>query len=361
MKARLLNQPKDYERLGINPEKVEVWEDRRRNMNTAPNNWEWWYFDAMLDDGTTAIVQFFTKGGADIKSKGDHPSIMIKVDLPDGTHYQEYLKFKVSETSYGEDQCDVKFANHYFKGDLKEYRIYVEQTNGLGADIKLESVATPYRPGSSYIGFNSDEEYYTWLCAVPRGKVTGTLTVGGKTIQVSGRGYHDHQWGSFNIHKEFNHWVWARQSFDDYTMLVFDMVTNKKTDYTRLPLVFIQDKDGNLVFESTDNVACEVLEEYHDTETSDKIYPKSIKYTFENDGKRVDYSLDMKNLIEARGMKTIPVVMRMAMKTMKLNPSYARYLGESKLKLTDGDEIIERSGELIYEFMFSGDSFKGHM
>ena len=34
---------------------------------------------------------------------------------------------------------------------------------------------------------------FTWLCAVPKCEVSGTLTVGGQTRQVKGSGYHDRQ------------------------------------------------------------------------------------------------------------------------------------------------------------------------
>jgi hypothetical protein len=359
-KAKLLDQPKDFERLGVNPEKVEIWEDRRRNTDTRANNWEWWYFDAILDDGSTAVVQFFTKGGAEVKLNGDHPMITVKITSPDGTHYQGKFNTKADDAFYGENQCDVRIGTNTFKGDLREYHITVDSINEISADLVLTSMSQSYRPGTAFFTFDSDDEYYTWLCAVPKGKVNGTLTYGGKTVQVSGFGYHDHQWGSVNYLKEWNHWVWARQSFDDFSMLVFDMVSSKKTEYTRFPIVFIQDKDGNIVFENLQGVDCKVLDEYKDNEASGKDYPKSIQYTFKNNGKQVDYSLAVKDIIEAQGIKTIPLAMKLLMKTLKLNPSYSRYKADGKLKLMDGNTVVERSGELIFEFMFPGDSWKGH-
>lgn len=358
--ARLLNRPEDFKRLGINPEKVEVWEDRRRVSSPAPNNSEWWYFDSILDDGSTAVIQWFTKSGANIAKAGDHPAIAVKITAPDGTRFQNTFKFKSDDTSYGEDQCDLRFGANTCKGDLKTYHIHMEPADGLGSDLILESMTTPYRPSTGYITFGSDEEFYTWLCVVPKGKVSGTLTYGGETHQVTGFGYHDHQWFGVNFQKKFNHWVWARQSFDDYTMLTFDMVTNKESGYVRFPIVFIEDKDGNIVFENTQNVTCNVLDEYHD-EASDKDYPKSIRYIFENDGKRVDYALDFRKIIEANGKNNIPFVARMAIKAMGINPAYTRYLSNGTMKLTNGDEVIERTGELIYEFMYPGETYKGHM
>lgn len=359
--AKLLDQPNDYERLGVNPNKVEVWEDRRRNSDTRPNCWEWWYFDSILDDGTTVVIQFFTKGGRHLKENGDHPAVTIKVTMPDGTKYSEELSVKAKEASYGDTQCEVRLGEHLFQGDLKEYHIHVKKTKKLGVDLKLTSMSKPYRPGTAYFNFGSEDKYYTWLCAVPKGEVTGTLTIGDKTREIHGFGYHDHQWGNVNFVNEWNHWLWARQSFDDYSMLVFDMVSNKNTEFTRFPIVFIQDKDGNIVFENTHHVSCEVVEEYHDDEVSGKDYPQKICYTFKNDGKRVDYTLQVKKILETMGSKNLPLVRRLALSALGMNLSYTRYLADGELTLNIDGETIERSGELIYEFMFPGDSYKGHI
>lgn len=358
--ARLLNRQEDFKRLGISPDKIEAWEDSRRNNNHAQNNFEWWYFDAILDDGSTAIIQWFTKAGRDILKKEDCPRISVKITAPDGTYYHKDFKFDEKDTYYGKDQCDLKFGPHSFKSDLKNYQIHMETIEGIGADLTLESMAMPYRPGTSYIQFYSEDEFFTWLSVVPKGKVAGTLTYGGKTHQVTGFGYHDHQWFSVNFQKKFNHWVWGRQSFEDYTVLIFDMVTSKDSGYRRIPILFIEDKDGKIIFENTQDVICTILDEYHD-EISDKDCPKAIHHVFENNGKKVEYTLTSEKVIEANGKKNIPLPARLALKAMGMDISYTCYLANGAMKLTDGEEVIERSGEMIYEFMYPGETYKGHM
>jgi hypothetical protein len=41
-------------------ETVAPWEDGLR-AETGPGHFEWWYFDAHLDDGSTAVIVFATK------------------------------------------------------------------------------------------------------------------------------------------------------------------------------------------------------------------------------------------------------------------------------------------------------------
>jgi predicted secreted hydrolase len=143
------------------------------------------------------------------------------------------------------------------------------------------------------MAFGDDEDqYFTWLCSVPRGKVGGTLTVDGKTAPISGFGYHDHQWGNVHTAMIWNHWIWIRQSVGDYNILVFDLVANRELGFKRYPLVFIQDKEGRTVFENTENVQCEVMEEYLQEKTQ-KTHPKSFKYTFQDGEKKVEYTVAM--------------------------------------------------------------------
>ena len=68
-------QPEDYERFGIRPEEIQPWEDGRRT-DGFPGDYEWWYFDANLEDGAKLVVVFQTKELAEI-NKPLTPTIRI--------------------------------------------------------------------------------------------------------------------------------------------------------------------------------------------------------------------------------------------------------------------------------------------
>jgi hypothetical protein len=50
----------DYERLGLARGDIKPWEDAART-DDRPGTYEWWYFDAHLDDGSTLVVVFMDK------------------------------------------------------------------------------------------------------------------------------------------------------------------------------------------------------------------------------------------------------------------------------------------------------------
>lgn len=358
--ARLMNTPEDYARLGINPDQVELWEDGKREVST-PNHFEWWYFDGILDDGTKVVVQFLSKPGPYFKLNGDHPSVKFTVTLPDGTKFHREPFFKAKETSMSKEKCDLRYGKHTVTGNLKDYTIHFEEMDGLGCDLKLHSLSSPYRPGSAYFGFNDDDHYYTWLCVVPRGELTGTLTINGKRQTVHGRGYHDHQWGSVNFHEVFNNWVWARQNYEDYSLLVFDMVAREEYGRKRFPIVFLQDNEGNLLFDSTEGVSCQVLDQFNDAEGSGKDYPSEIQYRFEKNGKVLDYHLKMTESIENMGVRNMGFGRQLMVKLMKLTLSYIRFTGVGTMDFNDGTQTTHRENSLIYEFMYPGLDYKGYM
>jgi hypothetical protein len=59
-RVRLADRPADYKRLGIAPIEFAEFEDGQR-ISTERGHYEWWYFDAHLDDGATVVVVFYTK------------------------------------------------------------------------------------------------------------------------------------------------------------------------------------------------------------------------------------------------------------------------------------------------------------
>lgn len=281
----------------------------------------------------------------------------------DGRTYEKHPAFRPEQCRFAKEACDVRLGSNLFQGDLETYRILVDSSDdGFGVDITLKSQSKPYRPGTSYFEFGDD--YYTWLCVVPRGEVTGTVTLDGVPHEVHGRGYHDHQWGSALFWSLWNNWLWARHNFEDHSLLVFDMVASKKYGYQRFPIAFLQDKDGNIVFENTKDVNYQLIEKYRDTD-SGKYYPRRSKYTFDVNGKHIEYELEERKVLESQNAKArkMPAPAVLMLKLKGLDPSYVRYEATGDLTVTEGGkETLHRDGALIYEFMYPGtEDFSKHV
>ncbi len=374
--VRVMNQDKDYKRMGTGKGSIEAWEDGKRDDDRA-GVYEWWYFDMILDDGSKAVIHFNTKDNKTIGKDGTIPSVVIKITAPDGREYKDNVILKKEDAHFGKDCCDVKYGPHFILGDLLTYTIHVDQTGGVngtdgaggtgeasnvGADLKLVSTSKPWRPGAGGFVFDYDEKgYFTWLCAVPRGKVSGTLFYNGKKHHVTGEGYHDHQWGNMKHNTTWDHWIWGRQNFGDYALVLFDIGTQKKFDYERLSMMFLEDKNGNIVLEDLETPKCRLSEEYQE-KLSGKMYPKEIQYVFKQGAKSLSYNIRQKEELESRdAASSVPKPIQWVLKMKGMHPSTTRNYADGTMILKDGDKVIKRNGKMIYEFIYMGLTVKEKM
>ena len=58
--ARFADKPEDFAKLGIQPGRIEVFEDGMRTEG-GPGGYEWWYFGSHLNDGSSLVIVFYTK------------------------------------------------------------------------------------------------------------------------------------------------------------------------------------------------------------------------------------------------------------------------------------------------------------
>lgn len=360
MEARLLDRPEDYKKLGISMEKVEPWEDGKRT-EAKRGYTEWWYFDAEMEDGTRIGLNYSTNSPSGEQEDGYHPFVYINIQQPDGQVIQDSIMFGNDDISFGEGICDVRIGTHWAKGNLKNYEIHYDPVNGIGADLKMKSTSSPWRPGTAYFTFGNGDEndkFFTWLCAMPKDEVEGTITVNGETRSVKGQAYHDHQWGSTQHIFVWNHWLWARQHTEDFSILMFDFVARKEYGYKKFPVFCLQDKEGNIIFENTRDVKYEVLEEYVQ-EASGKTNPKVSRYTFEHDGKKVQYTLSVDDeLVFMDHYTSAPAPVKAAYDRLGVKPSYTRYNATGEVVLTEGETVKKSTGKLMYEFSYYANEYR---
>lgn len=373
--VRVMDRDEDYQRMGTKKGVIEPWEDGKRDDDRA-GVYEWWYFDMILDDGSKAVIHFNTKDNKTIKKSGTIPSVVLKITSPDGKEYKDNVVLTAADAHFGTACCDVKFGPHSIYGDFKEYKIHVAPTGGVcgtdgagghgaasdvGCDLTLTSLAKPWRPGAGGFAFEGGG-YFTWLCAVPRGTVCGDLYYNGEHHTVTGAGYHDHQWGNVAHNKTWYHWIWGRQDFGDYAMLTFDICTQKKFGYTRLPMFFLEDKDGNLLLEQLTTPKCRIVEEYTEKLTGKK-YPKEVAYTLTQGKRKLVYTIRQQEELESRDAGAqMPKALLKVLELKDLHPSTTRNFAHGKMTYTDeSGKTVTREGDMIYEFVYMGMNYRAHM
>lgn len=332
----------------------ERWEDGQR-VPVDRKHFEWWYFDAELDDGSVLVIIFGPKPFFDTHYPIS-PLVAIDYTDPSGKHTREFYFVKRWKKNYSssQEQCEVRLKDNYFIGDLKTYEIKAA-TKSIAAEIKLESLAQPWRPGNGFFYFQNEavdkEKYFAWLPAVPYGKVSGTITVNGKKKQVNGFGYHDHNWGNADPCRMFDHWYWSRTRFDDYTLLACNLVSSKKYNYKQIPLVLLLDKTGIVTDDNTKITVIQKQIEKHPR--TRKMVSNSLEFNFNDDKIKFTLNLQRKKDLVLQNL-AIMNSPHLFFHQIGKNPWYHRFLGKSELVLEKDGKKEHYESSVIYELMYFG-------
>lgn len=353
--ARLAVKDTDYQRLGIKKGEIAFWEDGVRTTGKK-GEYEWWYFDAKLQDGSSLVIVFYTAPMTAMK-KGFFPSISLNLTRSNGTAVKDSQEYEASQSFYDRERCRIRIGKSSFEGDLHTYAIHYE-TDAVKADVCLKGNMDAWRPETGHIFFG-EEKYFAWLPSVPEGYVEAAITINGRTETITGTGYHDHNWGNTGMFRLMHHWYWGRAKIGEYQAITSYITGQKKYGYEHFP-IFMLAKNGELLADNGKYVTFEQKGAVLDTVTG-KHYHKYLIYDY-NDGRqhyRITYK--MENLIEQFGMSANPSgakttnLMRMGLRLAGLDPSYLRMTGRVKLEKFEDEKVTERIiSPALWEMMYFG-------
>ena len=216
---------------------------------------EWWYFDAVLENGYSVHIGFriyhirgfgIIQSRIDIYKDGKVIAEELKIDL--------FSKFVVDThfpTINIGDKTVVKFDNDAY-GRNKEWRYNVKfSINDNAVDLLFTGTTK---------GWKIETLDTCWAVPLPKAVVTGEITVDGKKLQVKGLGYHDHNW-SYSPVTAMNNlgWYWGRISSDTINITWAKTIQNR----ARTDIIAVANKDGDIFYNinpenvdiSTDNYA----------------------------------------------------------------------------------------------------------
>ena len=352
--AKLAKEAEDYKKLNIAPRDIAQWEDGFRT-DPAPGNFEWWYFDAHLDDGTAVVVTFYTKP----ISRPDlplTPHVSINITSPDGTSIDKYLTLPVEQFSSSKDSCDVRIGDNQFIGDLNTYRITATIEDVL-VDIELTGGVPAWRPrtGHVYHGCeNEADKFFAWLPSVPQGQVKIKYSVAGKLTEATGIGYHDHNWGDAPMPDLMHNWYWARAKVGPYSVIAAYITAAKKYDYSPY-VIFLLAKDGEVIADDETKVSFSTKENVTD-DVLGKPVANISTYTYtDNDTEYVVTFNREKTILQERYRDSLPFAKRMLAIIAGINPGYMRFTGSATIEKRVNGEAVETLEEpAIWEQMYFG-------
>ena len=343
----------DYARLGLARREIKPWEDGART-DDRPGTYEWWYFDAHLDDGSKLVVVFMDKD-LTTPQKPLEPTIRLNLDLADGRSFQKFATFDPVAWSSTKDHADVRIGENRFSGDLHTYRI-TATVDDIAVDITLEGEVPAWRPETGYMLFGADQKReFAWLPSVPQGKVTVSYRIGDERHETTGTGYHDHNWGNVGLMEIIHDWYWARGQAGPYSVIASYITGDAKYDYAAIP-IFMLARDGALIGDDPSRLTFEALAPFTDSVTK-KPVANITRYSYDADDERYVVTFTRhRDLARVRMIEGLHGVKRVAAELLRFDGAYLRFSGEIRVEHYRGDALVDQyvTDDAIWELMYFG-------
>lgn len=334
-------------------ESIQPWEDGLR-AETGPGSFEWWYFDARLDNNMTAVIVFATKP---ILERGGplKPTVLLTLNCPNGGRVSRSAFFPAGQFSAARETCDVAIGPNRAQGDLHAYQLHVEMeadpatdSGPITADLTFIGLVPPWRPGAGKSYFGDLNHYFAWLPAIPYGRVEGTITCDGKAHQVSGVGYHDHNWGNIGLNKVMDHWYWGRARIGDYTLIYVEQIGAQEYGYTRMPVFMLAKGDQVL---TGDGSKLTMKTAGFVAHPGGRAWPREVDFYWRDGSDTIHISLRQPQLIEAVSLLASFPAWKRALLRLFANPYYFRFNAEMVLSLHLGSQHATERGPALFEIM----------
>jgi carotenoid 1,2-hydratase len=322
--------------------KADVW-----HPQTDAKAYEWWYFDALSDDGREALVVIFldnfifsprynkTAQSEEFQipdSRFQIPNPQSQIPNPKSQRFPALvlIYYKDGKPVYrainefapedfaasaekpfcrlGDSEFTFESAP-YGSGYLLKINATLRKNRRLKATLEWLSIESDFMPDAE---FAAAKHSHNWNLVAPRSDVTGRIEVfreNGKlenVVHFRGTGYHDHNTDSRWLAETVRDWQWGRAHFTDATAVFYRYKENTGGEpSTKLFLV----KNNELkVFDAT----CE------ETDFARNIF--GLKYP-----KQLNFSTAEGYKLSVRQTQTIDASF-----------FYLRFLAETKIKCPDG-------------------------
>jgi len=212
---------------------------------------EWHYFNYHDDAGRSLYVSINALAfEGDIAASG-YSRGMVLVQYVDEKGGRTRMVDVVPgrEISASTETPDLTVGLNSVWWDAGRYRIAAAVSDSTGREISLDLdlEATPhqYIPPVTPMG---EKKAFGYVVPVVRGHMTGHVRLDGRSIDLDGVGYHDHNWGHFRDAV----WDWGVVHLANDVSILYGRFASTAKELSHQPLLFaLFDKDGPRPFELT--------------------------------------------------------------------------------------------------------------
>ncbi len=199
-------------------------------LQTTVGAYEWWYFDALSEDGAWVLTIIWFLGNPfspyyreSLRGRRADPyahnALFFALYKHGKLHAYHFTRFPRQEIHADtvRPAC-LRFGSSTLVWDGQTYHLSISDENAnrrhVAADLWFD--APPLAPADVAVGDGRDT--HCWLPAAPACRVQGRITLreqanaGAERLHFQGLGYHDHNWGVLPFDDKIKDWYWGRAS-----------------------------------------------------------------------------------------------------------------------------------------------------
>ncbi len=198
---------------------------------------EWWYYTGHLRTGSGQEygyqVTFFRSGVAEARANPSRWAAknlylahfaISDISRKSFRYFERVNRAGLGQAGASEKAFRVWVGEWDVTGDGSTQRLRVKD-GGFAVDLTLVSLKSPVIHGEDGVSQKGDgrghaSHYYS----LTRLKTEGRLTVGGKSVPVTGLSWMDHEFGSTQLNPDQVGWDWFSLQFEDGTELMLYII-----------------------------------------------------------------------------------------------------------------------------------------
>ncbi len=298
---------------------------------------EWWYFNG-ADNETQFMIIFLLSDPENLTSsrKIQAQAVVLQDGQPPllGSHQSRGFGGDRNSPMFDIDQNGFSSEQ---EPNLKVWGVVNDETSGepIKWDLVYQPTSNPWFaiPVQERVG-HIKGGWMKWLVYMPSASVTGTLTIGNRTLGINGTGYHDHIWGRFALNDPQFIWAEAAVPGDGFSLSFRDIPGEQQDAFIGI------EKDGETITFSGRQVESDYTDYAFDNTTA-AVYPAGYHVAAKNRGFSLDMAVAVQESVPTLGDYPSPL------------PDYLAFHQVSLLQGT----LRSRSGE---EYRFQEQGFSGY-
>jgi len=317
----------------------------RQELEPMPSRggfFTWTYtFVFYLDDNSSAMIQFTYWKMYIKKQRGLYFSF---IDQGEKRFFRKGI-YNEGETGYNADPPRLSMGAHSWQGFYPDFSLHMDfpaekDLPEMKAEIRLHCRTPGWRPGEGPVHYGSpDGDWYDLIVMIPWADLEGTVTLNGKTRNIKGFGYSDHNTQTVFPTKQADELMALRSFSPEHAVHFLEYIAPE--NYGRQRTTWILIMKGNRILYATDKWSREM----HDFQAEPKRgnrYPTRVTVNLDQPGCQLTGEIRGKRFLEALdAVDELPSFLKPIARKFVSAPVFIRQMAEVDWHLTMPAEGID--------------------